>query len=371
MRIGIDASPLLLRSAGVKNYLYHWIRHMQRSGSAHSFQLFPFLGKTGPLHHDRSMLGPLATWSRLALLYFSNVPGNPAIEWIASRSDVFHATNQVRLPPTGVPLTATVHDMTCWLMPELHTAANVRADRNYAEKVLQRAAGLIAVSENTKNDTVRLLDIDPDRIVVIYPGVTEEFFHPTIEGVRSARAKYKLERQYVLCLGTIEPRKNVATLLDAWEQVSPDLRAKTDLVFAGPEGWAAGAMLARLRKAGKGVRYLGYVPEPDLPSLTAGAAVFTYPSLYEGFGFPVAQAMAAGVPVVVSNVSSLPEVTGGAGVVVDPCSAAEIRSALERLLNDPTEREQLAARGKERALAFRWDKCAQQSIRFFETVLGR
>jgi len=371
VKIGIDASPLLLRSAGVKNYLYHWTSHLRRAGSGHSFQLFPFIGKTGPLDHDRSMLGPLATLPRLALLYFVNVPGNPAIDWIARRSDVFHATNQVRVPPKSLPITATVHDMTCWLMPELHTAANVRADHNYAEKILVRAAGLIAVSESTKNDAVRMLGLNPDRIEVIYPGVTDEFFHPTIEGVRRVKDRYGLERPYVLFLGTIEPRKNVDTLLDAWGQMPADCRKATDLVVAGPEGWASENTVARLRSAGRGVRYLGYVPENDLPSLIAGATVFAYPSLYEGFGFPVAQALAAGVPVVASNVSSLPEVCGDSSVLVDPRSPAEISSALERLVTSPTERELMAARGKERALAFRWDNCARRSLLFFERVLRR
>jgi len=371
MRIAIDATPLLLRSAGVKNYLYHWTRHLRHAGGTHSFHLFPFLGDTGPLDHDRSVLGPLATWPRLALLYFVNAPGNPAIDWMMRRADVFHVTNQVRVPPRKVPLTATVHDMTCWLLPELHTAANVRADHSYAEKVLSRAAGLIAVSESTKNDAVRVLGVDPDRIEVIYPGVSEAFFHPTIEGVSRVREQYCLERPYVLSLGTIEPRKNIDTLLDAWEQMPADLRGETDLVVAGPEGWSSGGTLARLRSAGQGVRYLGYVPETDLPSLTAGATVFAYPSLYEGFGFPVAQALAAGVPLVASNISSLPEVAGDAGLLTDPHSPGEIRSALERLLTSPGERERMAARGKKRALSFRWENCARRSLAFFDKVLTR
>lgn len=371
MRIGIDASPLLLRSAGVKNYLFHWTEHLRRAGSGHTFQLFPFIGKTGPLDHDRSMLGPLATLPRLALLYFVNAPGNPAIDWIARRSDVFHATNQVRVPPRSVPLTATVHDMTCWMMPELHTAANVRADHNYAEKILSQAAGLIAVSESTKTDASRVLNMDPERIEVIYPGVTDAFFQPMIEGVRQVKQQYRLERPYVLFLGTIEPRKNVDTLLEAWEQVPADLLEEHLLVVAGPEGWSAERTVARLRSAGTGVRYLGYVAENDLASLVAGATVFAYPSLYEGFGFPVAQALAAGVPVVTSNVSSLPEVCGESAALVDPRSSAEISSALERLLTSPSQREHMAARGKERALAFRWDNCARHSLLFFERVLGR
>ena len=140
--------------------------------------------------------------------------------------------------------------------------------------------------------------------------------------------RYGLQRPFVLFVGTIEPRKNVDLLLDAWESLPVALRTQYELVVAGPVGWAAETTVARLRA----VRYLGYVPEPDLAPLTAAAEAFVYPSLYEGFGFPVAQAMAAGVAVITSNVSSLPEVAGNAALLVDPRSQSELRAALVRLL---------------------------------------
>jgi alpha-1,3-rhamnosyl/mannosyltransferase len=128
--------------------------------------------------------------------------------------------------------------------------------------------------------------------------------------------------------------------------------------------------MARLRGSAAGVRHLGYVPEADLPGITAGAAVFAYPSLYEGFGFPVAQAMAAGVPVITSNLSSLPEIAGGAAALVDPRSIAEIRGALERLLTSPAMRERLAREGKVQARRFRWENCARESVEFFRQIAG-
>lgn len=370
MRISIDATPLLLESAGVKNYFYYWIAQLRRQAPDDEIRLFPFLGEFGALTHQESVLSPWATWPRLGLLYFVNVPGNPAIDWITSRADLFHATNQVRNPPRRTPLTATVHDMTCWLMPELHTPANVRADANFAEKVMRRAAGLIAVSQSTKNDAVRILDLDPGTVEVIYPGVAEPYFRATAEGVRRVKDGYGLSRPYILFVGTIEPRKNLDTLLDAYLELPRSLRAEVELVVAGPAGWSARETQERLRFGLKGVRYLGYVPEPDLPALTAGATVFAYPSLYEGFGFPVAQALACGVPVVTSNLSSLPEVTGEAGLLVDPRSVAEIRSALERLLESPSLREEMAGKARKRASQFRWETCAEQSLAFFRKAAG-
>lgn len=357
MRIGIDATPVLLRSAGVKTWIWHWVENLRKAAAGVDVvESFPSIGKTDRLVHDSSVLGPLATWPRLALLYAVNAPGNLLLDGLSRRFDVVHLSNQVRRLPRGTRVTATIHDMTCWLMPELHTEANVRADRQFAERVLRRADRLIAVSENTRRDAVRLLDLPPDKVEVIYSGVADAFFDAKPGAT---------ERPYVLFVGTIEPRKNVDTLLDAWAQLKPSLRDEFELRVAGPEGWGAGKTMSRLRSSAGGVRYLGYVGEQELPSLTAGATVFVYPSLYEGFGFPVAQAMAARVPAITSNLSSLPEIAAAGSVLVDPRSASELRGGLELLLTSPALRAKLARDGSRQAEEFRWETCARKSLDFF------
>ena len=170
---------------------------------------------------------------------------------------------------------------------------------------------------------------------------------------------------YVLFVGTLEPRKNLDRLLEAWWQLK--YRDEFELVVAGPVGWAAPETLARVNEH---ARCLGYVPERDLPSLTYYATVFAYPSLYEGFGFPVAQAMACGVPVLTSNTSCLPEISGDGALHVDPKSPAEIRAGLERLLESETLRREVGANGKRLAERYRWERCAAESWRFFERVAG-
>jgi alpha-1,3-rhamnosyl/mannosyltransferase len=273
-------------------------------------------------------------------------------------ADIFHATNLLRRRPRRAKLTATIHDLTCWLMPEVHTPGNVKADREFADRILRRADGLIAVSENTRQDAIRLLRVAPDRIRTIYSGVAEEFF----DAAPQPRA-----RPYALYVGTIEPRKNLDTLLDAWALLKPSLRGEFDLLIAGPRGWHSAKTLARIERD---ATYLGYVPEADLPRLTAGATVFVYPSLYEGFGFPVAQAMAARVPVLTSNNSCLPEITGDTAILVNPMSASGIATALTRMLESESLRGDLAARGRRRADLFRWEKCAIESLQFFRSVAG-
>jgi glycosyltransferase involved in cell wall biosynthesis len=359
MRITIDASSTLVRSAGVKNYTYHWITHLRRQlAPGEEIVAYPFVNDLGQLNHQARSLSFPAAALRLALLHAVNWLGPAALDAVTSGSNIFHASNLSHHGPRRARLTATVHDLTTFLMPELHTSANIRADRTFSEQILRRANGLIAVSENTRQDAIRVLGISPERIVTIYSGVAQEYF----DAIPSQRAK-----PYALYVGAIEPRKNLETLLDAWMLLKPDLREAFDLVIAGPMAWASEATRERIRTE---TTYLGYVPEIDLPGLIAGAAVFVYPSLYEGFGFPVAQAMAAGAPVITSNTSCLPEITGDAAALVDPRSSTEIAAALTRLLESPTLRAELSERGRQRAQRYRWESCAAQSLEFFRRIAG-
>jgi glycosyltransferase involved in cell wall biosynthesis len=366
MQVVIDAVPLLVRSAGVKNYLYYWIQHLRQAAGADTIRTFPSLGELGPLTHQRSVAGWWPTFSGLASLALANHAGIPAGGRGMRGADIFHISSLLRNPPRQGRLTATIHDMTCWLMPELHPEANRRADRNFAG-ILKRADAVIAVSQSTKDDSVRVLGLAPEKITVIHSGVSDAFFDVPTDAMWRVKERYRLGRPYVLFIGTIEPRKNIDTLLDAYTSLELSLQVEFELVIAGASGWAPRATMARLST--KGIRYLGYVPEPDLAPLTAAASAFAYPSLYEGFGFPVAQAMAAGVPVITSNVSSLPEVTGNAALLVDPRSTWELRNALTRLLSSPDLRAELGERGRCHARGFRWDVCAAKSLSFFKGVL--
>jgi glycosyltransferase involved in cell wall biosynthesis len=364
MRITIDATSMLVRSAGVKNYVWHWMRHLRQQGA--DLRAFPFLGDLvlgdlGTLDHEASALSRPSTIARFALIKSMNEIGFPPLDWLIHGSDIFHATNLLRRAPSRASrakMTATIHDLTCELMPELHTPGNILADREFAEKILRKADGLIAVSENTRQDAIRLLGIAPDRIRTIHSGISETYF----QAVPTPRA-----RPYALYVGTIEPRKNLDALLDAWAMLKPTFRAEFDLLIAGPRGWSSEQTFARIQRE---AAYLGYVPEADLPGLTAGATVFAYPSLYEGFGFPVAQAMAAGSPVITSNNSCLPEIAGNAALLVDPRSPSEIAAALTCLFESESLRADFAARGRQRANLFRWEKCATESLHFFRGVCG-
>src|SRR3954453_8013133 len=171
MRICIDATSLLLRSAGVKNYVFHWMRSLKDQARQHDISAFPMLGDAGELAHDRSMLTRLQTLPRIALLHLCNIRGSRLIDVAVGKVDVFHASNLLQNLPRRAKLTGTIYDMTAMLMPEVHTPGNVRAETRFYDRVLRRADGLIAISEASKRDAVRLLGLDPNRIAVVYPGI--------------------------------------------------------------------------------------------------------------------------------------------------------------------------------------------------------
>ena len=353
----------------MKNYLYYWTRYLRQESRGVEIRLFPFLNQADWLDHEGSVANPLTTRMRLGMLFLLNQFPNNISGWMDRDADLFH-TCKLLNPPRRAKLTATIHDLTCWLLPETHSPANVTADKRFAARILKRADALIAVSEATRSDAVRILNLPPEKIRVIHHGIAEPFFQVRPEDAAAVRARHELMRPYLLFVGTIEPRKNVRLLLDAYAALSPSTRDAFDLVLAGPPGWSQSETLARLRNPTPGVRYLGYVAEGDLPGLFAGATAFVYPSLYEGFGFPVAQAMAAGTPVITSDLSALPEIAGGAAWLIDPQSQAALRNAIEEALTSPSRRTEAIEKGRANARRFTWSECARQSLHFFEEVAG-
>ncbi len=368
MRVCLDCFPFLVSSAGWKMYLFHLQRNLRRIAPHGSISSFPFLDGVETIRHNKSVLGPAATAWRFAVLLFANTDHNPVLDLLGRRIDLFHASNQVRNPPRNAKLTTTVQDLTTQTHPELHTPANVANDIRWLDRIVRRADGIIVPSTSTRDDAVRMLNLPPDRLKVILHGVNDEYFDPSPAQIDAALQALGIAKPYILFVSTIEPRKNLDRLLDAYEQLPSGLREEFDFLICGPRGWRGENTMLRLDAKPPGIRALGYVPEELMPGLTAGATVFAYPSLYEGFGFPVAQAMAAGVPVLTSNVSSLPEVAGGAAALIDPFSTTEIRDGLKRLLLSPSLRERMAAQGRARASELTWERCARETWRFFEQV---
>ena len=251
---------------------------------------------------------------------------------------------------TTVPTAVVVHDMVAFL-PDQHVQARAgRIERATIRPSLRRAEALLCVSEATRCDLVRLFPRAEPIASVIPLAAAARFARP----VEPAQ----LERPYVLAVGTLEPRKNLARLVAAFAALPDELRTGHQLALVGPEGWDVDEILRAAAASPEDVRVLGHVDEDRLHALYAGAACFAYPSLYEGFGLPVLEAMAAGAPVVTSTASSLPEVAGDAGLLADPRDVRSIRDALAAVLGDPGRAQALRAAGRERAAGFSWARTA-------------
>jgi glycosyltransferase involved in cell wall biosynthesis len=284
--------------------------------------------------------------------------------------DVFH-TQYVGVPASGARLVLTVHDLSYELYPEtfpMNRALFLKLTRWSA----RRAAAVIAVSESTKRDLVRLYGLPPEKIHVVMNGVSSSFRPPSPEDVARVRARFGVRGDYVLSVAARQPRKNLARLTEAFLSARRRGDFNLRLVLVGGRAWGPSDMAGEAAEAVRrgDILLTGYVEEADLPGLYGGAAVFAYPSLYEGFGLPVAEAMACGTPVLTSNVSSLPEVGGDAAVYADPLSVAEISRALWETASNPERRREMRARGLERARLFSWDAAARKTLAVYDVVMG-
>jgi alpha-1,3-rhamnosyl/mannosyltransferase len=261
---------------------------------------------------------------------------------------------------TAVPTVPVVYDLVAWLPGARAQARAARIERATIRPAVRRAQALLSISEATRRDLVERFPAAAGKAVVVPLAADPAFAARVPDAERDAvLAEHGLERPFVLCTGTLEPRKNLTRLLDAWARLPAPVRTGHDLVLVGPRGWERDEVL---RRAGEEVRVLGFLPDAQLVALYQACRVFAYPSLYEGFGLPVLEAMAAGAPVVTSDVSSLPEVGGDAVAYADPRDTASIAGALERLLTDAAERARLAAAGPRRAAGFSWDRTAAEML---------
>ncbi len=283
---------------------------------------------------------------------------------------LFHATEHLLLPLRSVPSVLTVHDLIFHHLPEHHKPLN----RLYLKLALplycRRAHRIIAVSEHTRQDVIRTYGISPDKVVVIYEAADPRFCPQPPQVVAAARARYGLPERYVLFVGTIEPRKNLSRLLDAFAVVHRE--GLTDaLVIVGRKGWLTDEFFARLEAFPLRERVLfpGYVPDDDLPAIYAGAQVLALPSLHEGFGLPLLEAQACGVPVVASDAASLPEIGGTAARYFPPADSEAMTQVLRAVLADPPLQAQMRTEGLAQAARFSWARAAKETAQLYHQIL--
>ncbi|HIC88353.1 MAG TPA: glycosyltransferase family 1 protein [Anaerolineae bacterium] len=283
---------------------------------------------------------------------------------------LFHATEHLLLPLHHVPTLLTVHDLIFRHLPEHHKPLN----RWYLNLTMplycRRADAIIAVSEQTRQDLITAYSLPSEKIQVVYEAADPRF-HPQPETeVARVRQKYSLPDRYLLFVGTIEPRKNLVRLLEAFTVVKGEGLIEA-LVIVGKRGWLYDRFLACLEQSPvrQAVLFPGYVLDDDLPAIYAGAQLFAFPSLYEGFGLPVLEAMACGIPVVASDRSSIPEIGGTAALYVDPTDTDGLAAALRRVLRDVDLQDQMRRQGLQQAARFSWHRVAEQTSALYQAVL--
>lgn len=285
------------------------------------------------------------------------------------RLDLFHGT--VNTLPRGLRCRSvvTVHDLAFLRWPEQVPRKRYRYLSRAVPAAVSAAHRVIAVSAATKFDVVDLLGVDPAKVAVVPLGVEERFQPAPASEVTQHRVNKRLNRPFLLTVGTLEPRKNLPRLLEAFATVQHEI--PHDLVLVGPEGWLTGSMHERIAalRLGDRLKLTGYVPDDELPVWYSAADALVVPSVYEGFGLPALEAMACGCPVIVSDRSALPEVTGNAAELVDPDSVESIAAGLRRVAIDPGRRRHLAAAGVGRAAGFTWRRTAELTAAVYREAI--
>jgi len=381
LTVVMDAGPAVHQQAGLSRYAqqlaFHLLSHQRDQVrltlfyNAHSGHTLPPLLQDAP--HQTLSVGQYA-W-RLSVLA-TQVGRRPFYEQRLPSSQLYHATEHL-LPYLRRPTVLTVHDLIFERYPHHHKWTN-RLFLTVGMRLFVRAANrIIAVSQQTKRDLIDLYQTPANKITVIYQGIDPSFQPAPLPLVQEVQARYTLRdqsgalRPYLLMVGTLEPRKNHLTAMRAL------LRLKAAglshcLVVAGGQGWLFEPIRAQVAALGltDDVAFTGYIPAADLPALYSGATAVLQPTLYEGFGFPVLEAMACGAPVICSNSSSLPEAAGDAALLVPPTDAEALAAAVQQLINERGLADTLRRLGRNRAATFRWQRCAAETVEVYQQLAG-
>jgi glycosyltransferase involved in cell wall biosynthesis len=376
MRIGVDIRPFLSRETGVGTYLKNLLFQLARIDEANEYCLFSSswkerfpVEKVPPFAKSRfrDLRIPVRAvnflWSRL---------GRPSLDFfLGTKLDLTHSPTPLALPTRGKKI-VTVYDLFFLDQP-------MKADRQardvFSKKAgesLEKADGILTISEFTRRAVLERFSLDETKIKVTPLGLNPLFLEDVpAEVLETTRRKYALPERFLLFVGAVEFRKNLVTLVEALAKVH-EAGEKVTLVVAGRKGEDSANLdeaVARFR-LGDWVKRLGYLPDPEVRDLYRLAHLFVFPSLCEGFGLPLLEAMACGLPAAVSRAGALPEVGGEAAAYFDPIDPDEIAGVLLRLLRDAGKRRELAEKGKERAVLFSWESTARETLAFYEKVAG-
>lgn len=380
MNILVNGTPLLAPLTGIGQYIRHLFTAMEEIPEA---DIHMYYGTRCEKGMRMPSAGSLNVVRRGYGLVRRVIPQHRALRRVAERlvfsyhtrkgwgGCLYHEPNYVPLPYDG-PLVLTVCDLSCFDHPETHPEDRVRLMQRDMPPAIEKADHIIVISEASGEALRRWFNVAPERITNTYLAADPRYHPRSAEVLEADLARLGLTPgSYVLSVGTLEPRKNLATLFAAYAGLPSALRQRYPLAVAGMKGWHTGELMKSAEELIRRneLRFLGYVDDALIPPLYAGAAAFAYPSRYEGFGLPALEAMASGVPVVTANRTSLPEVVGDAGLMTDPDDVDGMREHLRHLLEDRDMADALGRRGLERAQTFSWARCARETYAVYEKVM--
>ena len=383
------------RSAGIHTYIAHLLQHLPEADPAFRYTVYT---NAQPEIDARCARVRSSRWptARPAIRIAWEQLAQPVALW-RDRPDLLHAAAFVSPLMSRRPTVITVYDLSFALFPEYFRGPNQAYLRTFTRLSLKRARRVIAISDHTRRDVGRLYGVPLDRIDVAYPGVAAHFRPMPHDEVDAFRRKHNLPGRFFLYLGTLEPRKNISRLIDAFAQITDrgigveasaglrrQARPRPDsvdaghtvdrepyLVLVGGKGWLYDELFAKVKSLGleERVRFAGFAPNEDLPLWYSAATAFVYPSTYEGFGIPPLEAMACGTPVIASNASSLPEAVGDAAVTIEPEDVSGLAQAMQRVWDDEALRVKLSQHGIARAGRFTWDATARATVESYRKAL--
>ncbi len=369
MRIGIDVTALPTQLFGAGNYIVNLTRTLIRVDPTHDYFVFSkpqqvelFAGR------GYAQVVQVSLPTRIHRIAWEQT-GFP---WLIRKYqlDVVHSPHYTLPVFAPCAKVVTFHDMTFFLHPEVHLLYKEIFFRGIIPLSARRADALIAISQNTRTDIMRILPVNPKKLFTIPIGIEPIFCPATPAKQSEILRKYDLPADFILYVGNLEPRKNLPRLLRAFATLVRR-GLPHSLVLVGSRGWMDEEIFATLRELNLGHRvYLpGYIPQADLPIFYSAASVFVYASRYEGFGLPVLEAMACGAPVITSNVASMPEIAGDAGILINPDREEELTDAIARVLTDADLAARLSRAGLERARGFSWERAAKETLAVYDYVV--
>lgn len=379
MKIGIDISLQCMPRSGIGQYQYNLIKNLLMIDKKNFYHLYAFnyrwrhkfnqLKFSGAENYKVSVT-PIP--QRLMTIWWIFVR-YPYLEQVTKPCDVYHISETCVQPTRLGRKVAVIHDLTTLLYPEYHLKQNIFFYNRRFKDIKKYADAVITESESTKNDIIRHLNIDPQKIFVTH-FAADESFRPIKENeVKKKLSKFNIQKPYIMFLGTLEPRKNIPTLIRAFTALKKKKNIPHKLVLVGQKGWFFQEIEKALEESlyRDEIIFPGYIPDEDIPALYNGAEIFVYPSFYEGFGLPVLEAMQCGTPVITSNISSMPEIGGDACYYIEPKSLDDLTRGLEKIIENTDLRKKMSQKGIERAKQFSWEKCAKETLRIYTQTAGK